>query len=70
MVDLGFPVNNGCAQESTITVHAVGAPEDNTLSTFAVQCVIKRDPLAAVVTEAYLNVHGKFICSMSIRVYR
>ena len=66
VVDLDYLVDDGCAQELDITVHAKSTPEDNTTSTFTIQCVIKRDPLTAVVTEAHLEVHGKCICSVSI----
>ena len=69
VVDLDFPVIDGCARETAITVHAKSAPEDNTLFTFIIRCVIKKDPLTAEFSEALLNVHGKFICTMSIRVY-
>ena len=53
-------VYDGCAQESMMTIHAESAPEDNTLSTFAIQCAIKKfNIFAPVVAEAYLKVHGK-----------
>ena len=70
-VDLDFPVNSGCDQESTITVHAKSSSEKNKLGIFAVQCVIKRDPVTAVVCEAHLNVHSEFMLvpCQSARVY-
>ena len=69
VVDLDYSIDDGCDQGCSVTMHAVNAPEVHTLATFAIQCVIKRDPLTAVVSEAHLNVYGKCTCSMSIRVH-
>ena len=57
-VDVKF-YNDGCTKESTMTVHAESAPEDNTLSTFVIQFVLRKTHSPDVVAEAYLKVHGK-----------
>ena len=52
--------SGSCAQQSAITVHAeYSALENTTLSTFAIGCVLKKNFDVAVVSEAYLKVHGK-----------
>ena len=65
MVDADLSDDVGCAQESWLTVHAVGDTEDKTLSTFAIQCVMVIGVKFAAISEAYLRVHGKYICSLS-----
>ena len=52
-------VYDGCTQKSMMTVHAKSAPEENTFSNFAIQCVVNKVNIAPVVIEAYLKVHGK-----------
>ena len=60
VVSLGTLAAVGCTQESMLTVHAKTVPDHNTLSTFVIQCVIKKAYLVADVSEeAYLKVHGK-----------
>ena len=61
VVDLDYSIDDGCDQGYSVTLHAVNAAEVNTSSAFTIQCVIKKDPLTAKVSEAHLEVHGKFI---------
>ena len=70
-LDHRYLPDNGCGKlkESSITVHVENDQEGSTLSTFTIQCVIRSDPVATVVSEVHLNVHGEFISSMSIRVH-
>ena len=57
--------DDSCEPESSLMVHAKIVPEDHSLSTFAIQCVVRiKDEKAAEISEAYLTVHGKFICSV------
>ena len=42
VVSSGVSAAGDCTQESMITVHAKTVPEHNTLSTFAIHCVIKK----------------------------
>ena len=55
----GMFYNDGCTHESVMTVYAESAPENNTLSTFTIQCVMWSTYSPDVVAKAYLKVHGK-----------
>ena len=62
--------SDSCIQQSTLTVHVGSAPEDHFSSTsfvpvHVIQCVIQTaDVIYPAIFQAYLNVHGKFICCM------
>ena len=66
VVDLDYSIDDGCDQGCSVTMHAVNAPEVNTSSAFTIQCVIKKDPLTAEVSEAHLDIHGKFISKLCV----
>ena len=60
VVHVDFVVyNDGCMQEMIMTVHAESAPENNTLSTFEIRCLLRKTFSPPVVAKAYLKVHGK-----------
>ena len=61
-----FAYDDSCEPESSLAVHAKIVPEDNSWSTFAIQCIVKTKGVETPVFsgEAYLTVRGKFICSV------